>query len=187
MTALTLEEIRDYCAHLSIGIRTGHHQRQHAYFERCAECRVYVGKFADAASAAFDMAATMVAPERDNFKGAVVWLTGWTPSFENNEAAFVRVRKGFGVHAPIRERPGHRFGPEEFADAKILMGFLMNFGWDGIWVPAHGEYLMAINNDLLIDFAVRGGKGRWDAERKELFDNLDVRHWPQMTSSYCLG
>jgi hypothetical protein len=183
MTVLTPDEIRDYCDPLSIGMETGRVQR--LYFTRCSECRVYVGQFADAASAAFDMAATMVAPEQDDFKGAVVWLTGRHPTFGNCQASFERVRKGFGIDAPIDQTPGHRFGPDEFADAVILMGFLMNFAWDGIWVPAHGEYLMRVNNDNFIDFAVRGGGGRWDAARKELFDNLDVRHWPQMTPRYC--
>jgi hypothetical protein len=187
MTVLTLDEIRAYCEPLSIRVEAG--PVPNLYFERCADCRVYVGRFAAAASAAFDTAAAILAPERGDFRGAVVWLTARQPTFENDAAAFGRVRRGLGADAPLDAAPGHRFGPgaAEFADALILVGFLMTFGWDAVWVPAHGEYLMAVNHDNLMDFAVRGGGGRWDADRQELFDNLDFRHWPQMTRRYCPG
>jgi hypothetical protein len=65
------------------------------------------------------------------------------------------------------------------------MGFLMTFRWDVTWLPTHAEYLMAANEDGFIDFAVRGGGGRWDTDRQELFDNMSFRHWPQMTERYC--
>lgn len=48
MTVLTADEIRAYCEPLSIGMVTADVPR--LYFERCSDCRVYVGQFADTAS-----------------------------------------------------------------------------------------------------------------------------------------
>jgi hypothetical protein len=183
MTALTFDEIRAYCEPLAVGVEAGRVRRMR--FLRTPECRVHVGRFAAAADAAFDTAAALLEPEAADFRGALLWVSGYYASFKNWESAFRRIRLGWGVTSPVDDTPGHRFGPEEFADAVTLMGFLMTFGWDVTWLPAHGDYLMAANEDQFIDFAVRGGGGRWDTDRRELFENLGFEHRPHMTGWYC--
>jgi hypothetical protein len=182
MKALTFEEIQDYCRQRSIEFESW--QRSQLFFEHCSDCRVYVVGFADAASAAFEMAWTMVEPEKSNFGGALVWLSGRRADFKNADTLFARLRAGWGLTSPMDETPGYLFGPEELNDAAALMGLFMNFSWDAYWLPSHAEYMMHVNNDLLIDFAVRGSSTRWDKDRGELFRNLEIRIWAGMEKKY---
>jgi hypothetical protein len=182
MTALTLDAIRDYCQQRSIGFEPP--PSEQLFFQHCTDCRVYVAQFDEGAVPAFNMAWTMVEPELPNFGGALVWLSGRRADFQRGDRILARLREGWRVAAPIDDTPGYLFGSGELDEAVALMGLFMNFGWDAYWVPGHAQYMMYVNNDLFIDFAVRGNDARWDMDRAELFKNLDIRIWEQMTQKY---
>lgn len=182
MTVLTVEGIGDYCRQRSIGLEPP--PRSQLFFEKCTDCRVYVVQFAEGAWPSFNMAGTMVEPERSFFRGALVWLSARRSDFDRADTLLKRLVAGWGVTSTLDDTPGYLFSAEEFDEAVALMGLFMTFGWDAYWVPAHGEYFMYVNHDLFIDFAVRGGSGRWDENRAELLTNLGIRLWEQMTAKY---
>jgi hypothetical protein len=108
------------------------------------------------------------------FEGALLWIRErgiWGDYSENTGAVIIgQMRAAKGERAPLEERPGHLFGPDEVYEAHAYFLIPVLFGWDAFLIPESGDYFAFISHD-----GVARVVGRTAENAEELCQR--VRHW----------
>ena len=88
--------------------------------------------------------------EEPAFKGGLLWLTGFGIWGDNSEktglAMLKQMRSGHGESGTVSDEPAQLFGPEEVYEAHSFLLLPILFGWDALWVPRAGGYVVSIGH-----------------------------------------
>lgn len=88
--------------------------------------------------------------EEPSFQGGLLWIKDFGIWGENSEktglAMLKQITSGHGEQMALGERSSFLFTAEEVYEAHSLLLLPILFGWDALWVPNTGDYVVSIEH-----------------------------------------
>ena len=88
--------------------------------------------------------------EESPFQGGLLWVTEfniWGANSEKTGLAMLKhMRSGHRESATLSEKPAQFFGAEELYEAHAFLLLPILFGWDALWVPDSGSYVVSMGH-----------------------------------------
>lgn len=158
MKFFTSEECRSWCKVHQLEVTADRYLRYGGEHPLC-----FTVKLDDKPNGVIGLADYLI-PTWDDlpFEGALLWIREkgvWSDFSEHTGAMIVQqMRLAKGETAPLGERPGQLFGPEELLEMHSYFLIPLLFGWDAFLVPQGRGYFIFVSHDGFVEVVSRSAE-----------------------------
>lgn len=166
MRFLTTEEAKSWCQERALSVSANQYLRYNHDSQHCFTVGLEIKP-----SRVIALADYLIPTWEDvPFQGALLWIREWGVWGDYAERAGAMIVKQMrlakGERAPLEERPGHLFGPDEVFEMHSYLLIPLLFGWDAFVVPKSGDYFIFVSHDGVADVVTRTANGAEELRRR---------------------